>query len=252
MNVTSVRSTTRCCASPSSAVSSRRFEPGDVRERDLARHRDDGSPSEARHARRSSSSHTRWRSPRSVPQRSAHWSTRYRPQPPGPSGASIGRSGTSKPGPSSSTLRWTMSSASRSSTSTDPWADAGVADGVGDQLGGQQPQVLGRARTELVGHRLERGGDVAGGVQRRREALGNDPRRRDPQREAGDVVARLARGDLDRGPLQVLDDGERPLGGASRRPARPARARSAAGAVRRPRSRRPCRTRAGRRGRARP
>ena len=47
----------------------------------------------------------------------------------------------------------------------------GVADRVGDELGGQQAHVLRQARAELVRERLERGGDVARCVAAGLEAL---------------------------------------------------------------------------------
>ena len=62
--------------------------------------------------------------------------------------------------------------------------DAGVPDGVGDELGGQQAHVLRRAVPELAGQRGERGGDVARGVP---------GRRRSDRRPAAAVVTCTAR-----------------------------------------------------------
>ena len=65
---------------------------------------------------------------------------------------------------------------------------------------------------ELAGQRLERGGDVARGVPGGGEALGDQRRRGDLHGEAGDVVARVAAGERDRGRLEVLDDRARAVG----------------------------------------
>ena len=111
MKVTWRRSTTRfrvALAGPKSCA----LEPDHVRERHLA---DDADRDRARAERFAGISARAQLQPHAVARATfdapaaAHWSTRYSPQPPGPSGVSIGRSGSSKPGPSSTTLRCTTS-----------------------------------------------------------------------------------------------------------------------------------------------
>ena len=118
------------------------------------------------------------------------------------------------PGPSSSTLRWMTSPSSRSCTSTEPCATPVWRTALATSSVASSRRSWAVRGAELVGDRRERGGDVAGRVHRRREALGHDPRRRHLQREARDVVARRARGDLDRGALEVLDHRGRAVGRA--------------------------------------
>ena len=132
----------------SSAASSRRLRPVTLENvtsprdvDDLRRHRGAPAPATRGGARRAR-----------CPSATAHWSTRYSPQPPGPSGVASGRCGGSKPGPSSVTLRCTMS-ARRAAARSRPcrWSTPGVLDRVGDQLGGQQAQVhRGRLAEQVV------------------------------------------------------------------------------------------------------
>ena len=170
------------------------------------------------------------------PSARAHWSTRYSPQPPGPSGASTGRSGSSKPGP--------------------VVEHAEVHDVV------REPQLdLDRAlRRRRCGGRRWRparwpaaaGPGPCAGRARRRPA----PARR--RRRGRRAVVAGKRSDTTRGGVtcsarqamssrgvpaaistavrfEVLDHGARARRPRARRPAPPARARTAAAAARRPR-----------------
>ena len=183
------------------------------------------------------------------PQRTAQRSTRYSPQPPGPSGAATGRSGSSKPGPSSSTLRCTRSAASRSWTSTEPsatpvWRTALATSSVASRR--RSCAVRGPSSSA---ERRERGGDVARGVRRRREALGHARPRRDlhaPGRRCRRAGCRPRCATAVRSRCSTTARGA--VGGALGDQRGEVGLVEDAAAARRPRSRRRCRRRAGRPG----